>query len=249
MKILIIDNDLTSMVLANEILSNEDHETLLSESVEDAYSQLKRIPFIDMILCDVFLKVANGLDLVKFVKKTPKLSNIPIFMYSSLNDKDAIIKSLKLGARDYILKPLDASVLISKVRKLAQNQKSVRVLVVDDQEYILDVLSRTLAIEGYEVLMAESAEEALSIFNDFEISAVITDIVMPGIDGLGLTAIIKDKNPAVPVILITGHHDKYKKSILQKAGADGFIKNPVKNVEIIEKLRKFSIRGQRSAVQ
>ncbi len=249
MKILIIEDDPASMVLANGILSGEGHETLLSQSVEDAYSQLKRNPFINMILCDIFLPGANGYDLIKFVKKTPRLSNIPIFMCSSLNDKDAIIKSLKLGAKDYIVKPLDASVLISKIRKLAQKQKSVKVLVVDDQIYILDVLSRTLAIEGYEVLMAESAEEAISIFDQFEISAVITDIAMPGTDGLGLTAIIKDKNPAVPVILITGHHDKYKKSIMLKAGADGFIKKPFKNVEIIEQLKKFSIWGQRSAAQ
>jgi len=79
-KILIIEDDPASMVLANGILSGEGHETLLSQSVEDAYSQLKRNPFINMILCDIFLPGANGYDLIKFVKKTPRLSNIPIFM-------------------------------------------------------------------------------------------------------------------------------------------------------------------------
>ena len=113
------------------------------------------------------------------------------------------------------------------------------ILIVDDEKDILDILARALAAEGYEVLMAESADEALEIFDAFKIAAVLTDIVMPGIDGLGLTALIKDRKPHIPVFLITGHSDKYKKDIMAKAGADGFIKKPFKNVEIINLLKEY----------
>ena len=81
------------------------------------------------------------------------------------------------------------------------------ILLADDEEGIRKVLGISLADSGYEVLTAENGEEALKIFRDAGPSIVLTDIKMPGMDGIELLRKIKLENPDTEVIMITGHGD------------------------------------------
>ena len=82
-----------------------------------------------------------------------------------------------------------------------------KVLLVDDEEGIRKVLGISLADSGYEVLTAENGEKALSIFKSQTPPIVLTDIKMPGMDGIALLKEIKRINPDTEVIMITGHGD------------------------------------------
>ena len=82
-----------------------------------------------------------------------------------------------------------------------------KVLLVDDEEGIRKVLGISLADSGYEVLTAENGEKALSIFKSQIPPIVLTDIKMPGMDGIALLKEIKRINPDTEVIMITGHGD------------------------------------------
>jgi signal transduction histidine kinase len=82
-----------------------------------------------------------------------------------------------------------------------------KILLVDDEEGIRKVLAISLADEGYEVLTAEHAEEALKVFGEALPRLVLTDIKMPGMDGVELLQRIKELNPDAEVIMMTGHGD------------------------------------------
>ncbi|HBE94290.1 MAG TPA: hybrid sensor histidine kinase/response regulator [Desulfovibrio sp.] len=80
-------------------------------------------------------------------------------------------------------------------------------LLVDDEEGIRTVLSLSLADAGYRVHTARTGEEALAVFDRVRPSLVLTDIKMPGMDGIELLERLKHRDPDVEVIMITGHGD------------------------------------------
>lgn len=80
-------------------------------------------------------------------------------------------------------------------------------LLIDDEEGIRKVLGLTLADAGWKVSPAASAEEALSLFRSQDFPIVLTDIKMPGMDGLELLKVLKELKPETEVVLMTGHGD------------------------------------------
>jgi signal transduction histidine kinase/FixJ family two-component response regulator len=102
-----------------------------------------------------------------------------------------------------------------------------RVLLVDDEEDIRSVLGMSLADMGYEVRTAENGEQALEIFKEEEQPIVLTDIKMPGMDGIELLRKIKMHNPETEVIMITGHGDMDLAITSFKDEASDFITKPV----------------------
>lgn len=80
-----------------------------------------------------------------------------------------------------------------------------RILLVDDEEDIRDIVSMLLTDIGYEVVSAGDGKKGLGLFLDSPFNLVITDLNMPEVDGLTLASSIKERSPGTPVILITGN--------------------------------------------
>jgi signal transduction histidine kinase len=107
------------------------------------------------------------------------------------------------------------------------------ILLVDDEPDIRDVLSLSLSDMGYHVYEAENGDEALQVFKDTQPSMVMTDIKMPGMDGIELLKKIKSENPETEVIMITGHGDMDLAIRSLKCEATDFITKPI-NVDALE---------------
>jgi signal transduction histidine kinase len=107
------------------------------------------------------------------------------------------------------------------------------VLLVDDEEDIRDVLKVSLEDMGYVIVMASNGEEALEQFSDLRPPIVMTDIKMPGMDGIKLLQEIKRIDPETEVIMITGHGDMKLAIESLKNEASDFITKPI-NVDALE---------------
>ena len=110
------------------------------------------------------------------------------------------------------------------------------ILVVDDDELVRVTLTALVASLGYTTLVAESAEQALEIIKDHKVDLVLTDVVMPGMDGLELLAVIWENNKDIDVIVITGFADRTNYVDAVAAGAIDFIKKPISHRELQVKL-------------
>ncbi|EFK09863.1 response regulator receiver domain protein [delta proteobacterium NaphS2] len=102
-----------------------------------------------------------------------------------------------------------------------------KILLVDDEEGIRTVLGIALADYGYEVLTAASGGEAVSVFRKQKPSIVLTDIKMPGMDGIQVLRKIKEESPDTEVIMITGHGDLELAIESLKCDATDFITKPI----------------------
>ncbi len=112
----------------------------------------------------------------------------------------------------------------------AQPQREAKVphlLVVEDDELMRDVLSRFLEMKGYRVSLREDGKSALATFRDGAFDLVLSDVAMPGMDGMQLLKAVKGHNPRVPVILISGHGDVDMVVRALKAGAENFLAKPL----------------------
>jgi DNA-binding response OmpR family regulator len=78
-----------------------------------------------------------------------------------------------------------------------------RILVVDDEENIRELYRDELAEEGYRVELAENGIQALAKFESFRPDLVTLDVMMPGMDGIEVLRRIREKNPSIPVLLLT----------------------------------------------
>ncbi|RLD98238.1 MAG: sigma-54-dependent Fis family transcriptional regulator, partial [Aquificota bacterium] len=103
----------------------------------------------------------------------------------------------------------------------------VRLLLVDDEPHFCRVMAMHLADEGYIVATATSGEEALERFRGEEYHLVITDLKMPGVDGLVLLERIRDLSAEVPVIVLTAYGTVDTAVQAMKLGAFDYILKPV----------------------
>jgi len=115
----------------------------------------------------------------------------------------------------------------------------MRILIVDDEEVLRDVLDAVLRREGFDVAMAASGEEALSVLDaDDAVDLVILDIMLPGISGIDTLRAIRIANPNLPVIVITAYSSIDGAIEAMKHGAFHYIPKPFKNEEVILTVNK-----------
>jgi signal transduction histidine kinase len=112
------------------------------------------------------------------------------------------------------------------------------ILVIDDERAILDMLELSLSSEGYDVLTAENGEKALEIFEQQDYRLVLTDIQMPGIDGIEVLKRIKAMDNEAEVIVVTGHGDMDSAIAALQDGASDFITKPIRDEALILALER-----------
>lgn len=102
-----------------------------------------------------------------------------------------------------------------------------RILVVDDEQEVCDLLSRFLERNDYTVVTARTGAECLSIVERDSIDAVLLDLKMPGMTGLEVLRKLRTINPDLPVVMITGQTDEQTAKATLEEGAFDYIKKPL----------------------
>jgi diguanylate cyclase (GGDEF)-like protein len=117
------------------------------------------------------------------------------------------------------------------------NPTAPRILIVDDDLSIRDAMHEFIQLSGYVALVASSAEEALDLLSAAAVEVVITDIMLPGIDGLALTDQIKRTRDS-DVIVMTGYSTDYSYEEAISKGASDFVFKPVRFEELLLRLKR-----------
>jgi DNA-binding NtrC family response regulator len=121
-------------------------------------------------------------------------------------------------------------------RRMTSPARSV--LAVDDDSVVRDMITELLGDAGFEVTAVESADDALSAVQEREFDAVLTDLQMPGKDGLELLAALRDLRPDTPVVLMTAFGSIQTAVEAMRAGALDFVTKPFESDELLVALER-----------
>ncbi|MFQ5409699.1 MAG: response regulator transcription factor [Anaerolineales bacterium] len=115
-----------------------------------------------------------------------------------------------------------------------------RVLIVDDDVDLIDMLRITLTSAGFDVVAALSGTEALEWLADNTPDAIVLDIMMPDIDGFGVLRSVRadERTGQKPVIMLSSRVDLAAKEQSQREGADAYFTKPTPLMKLIEELRE-----------
>jgi DNA-binding NtrC family response regulator len=112
------------------------------------------------------------------------------------------------------------------------------ILVVDDDPVMREMVCDLLGMNGYEVVSAESGKSALEILDARECDCALSDIQMPGMDGLGLLGAIRDRNPTMPVVLMTSFGTIEIAVEAMRLGAQDFVTKPFESDRLLLTLER-----------
>ena len=118
-----------------------------------------------------------------------------------------------------------------------------KVLVVDDDKNLLDVLNYNLVNDGYNVVTAENGIKALELARSEKPDLILLDIMLPGLDGLEVCRILR-KEMAVPILMLTAKIEEVDKVVGLELGADDYITKPFSIRELMARVRAMFRRSQ-----
>lgn len=114
--------------------------------------------------------------------------------------------------------------------------KKTKILVVDDEKEIADLLEIYLISDGFEVLKAYNGEEGLRILEQEKVDLMLLDVMMPGIDGLEMCRRVReDKN--IPIIIVSAKSQELDKILGLSTGADDYVSKPFNPLELMARVK------------
>ena len=137
----------------------------------------------------------------------------------------------------------------SRIIKFMSTQTQARVLVVDDEVDILSIYARVLGREGMDVEETESAESAMTCFRSHRPDVIVTDLWLPGMDGIGLLREVRKIDLDVPVVLVTATPSLDSAIRAVEYGALQYVVKPVRPDEIVAVVRKAVNLGRLAQVK
>jgi two-component system, OmpR family, response regulator CpxR len=118
----------------------------------------------------------------------------------------------------------------------------VKVLLIDDEDQFVDALAQRLEFRGFSVTTASNGEEGLKKLKEQEVDVVVLDVVMPGKDGVQVLHEIKEINPLIEVMMLTGHGTIDTAIDGLKLGAYDYLMKPMETDDLISKILRAYAR-------
>jgi signal transduction histidine kinase/CheY-like chemotaxis protein len=233
--VVLVDDDVAMHDLIKRTISKLNL-TLLGATNSEKGMELIREVKPKLILLDVLMPGRDGWSLLKECKTDKDLKDIPVIMISQLNQSNL---ASSLGANDYLTKPIDRTHFINTLKRIlgtdTQNQK---VLVIDDDKDVRELLSRLLKDAGYRPIDARDGKEGLERTKD-EPALIILDLEMPRMDGFEfLDNYIKDvpEEKRAPVLVFSGKDLTDVQEDLLKERVIGLVKKDDVSMDNLSKM-------------
>ncbi len=116
-----------------------------------------------------------------------------------------------------------------------------KILIVDDEADIIEILQFVLEAQGYECITASDGEEGLNLAREASPDLIILDVMMPKINGYKISRLLKydNKYKNIPILMITARSQEEDKIIGEETGADEYITKPFKVDYVVEKVKSY----------
>lgn len=239
--ILVVDDDPLLRELLQDTLDTIGYTAEVASDGHEALDRLNQSRF-DLVITDIKMPGMDGITLHKRIRRL--YPDMPVLFITGVTSPEVIGQASPAG---FLAKPFRISHMEELIREALNRGREHagapvrRVMVVDDDDLFRDMLADTLSAHGYTPYAVQNGAQALVELEQGPVDVVISDIRMPGMDGIALLKEIKEKHPDLPVILITAFLGESESDQgASTAEADGFLSKPFETEQIIALLRSLS---------
>ncbi len=215
------------------------------QTAADGFSALDKFKEqnFDVTLMDIVMPEMNGVDASRKMKEINP--EAPIILMTAYSDEELLQTARDEGVRRIIHKPIRIDQLIQLITETADGQP---ILVVDDDADICETLTKILKTQGYDVMTAGSGEEAITMTHSKNCQMAFIDVKLPHIDGLETLLRLKEINPDITVIMMTGFRNEVKDALdkAQEASAITCLYKPFDPAEAAELVKRVAKKTKRT---
>jgi signal transduction histidine kinase/CheY-like chemotaxis protein/CHASE3 domain sensor protein len=203
--VLVVEDDADAALLITHHLRRGGYRTEVAVNGRAALSKARALRPVAITL-DIMLPEVDGWEVLRTLKVDPQTRDIPVVVVTIV-DEGAQGKAL--GAADYLVKPIEASSLLSALGRYTLTTKvrhrDVTVLAVDDDPASLDLVERILGEAGFTVLRARGGAEAIALAGERRPEAVLLDLVMQDVSGFDVVEALKGDAATsdIPILILT----------------------------------------------
>ncbi|MDO9556169.1 MAG: response regulator [Coriobacteriia bacterium] len=234
--ILVVDQNPEVADLIETYLFKRGYDVIKAHSAEEAFDlAISESPAV--ITVDVMIEDGKGFDLLQKLTDTPMTSRIPVVVLSIVCDEG---RSQRMGAANYLEKPIDREKLASVIDDLVGSVASPVILVVDDDRRINDLLCANLKSLGYAVIAAYDGREAMVAVHAKRPHMILLDLRMPVMDGYQVMEKLREdpETADIPVVIMTAYHlDDSRADVLGYAAAH--VCKPIDENELVGRIHEL----------
>jgi DNA-binding NtrC family response regulator len=228
--ILVVDDNKDLLNTFALILTRKGY---LVDTAEDGVQAMDKFisRHFDLVLMDAIMPRRNGIETLHMMRKIDPCAKI--ILMTAYCDEDQLARARLDGAYDALHKPVDIAKLMELIGEVTRDPS---ILIVDDDDDFRFSMSRMLELHNYKVVTAISGEDALKTVRSKTIHIAFVDIKMKEMDGLATSLKLKEINPDIQIVLMTGYRDEVK-CLVEAALQNGALKclyKPFKAVDLCE---------------
>ncbi|HXX22352.1 MAG TPA: response regulator [Terriglobia bacterium] len=259
--VLIVDDNATNRRVMDETLSFWGMKTCLAADGFQALMVLKHAQEsgnpIPLLLTDAHMPLMDGFRLAAEIKREPQLAGTQVTMVTSGGQVGDAARCRELGISAYLTKPVrqadlleaivrvlgsnaraeEAGALVTR-HSLRENRRGLQIMVVEDNIVNQRLAEHLLRRKGHIVTIANNGHEALELLGRQNCDLALVDVQMPEMDGLQLTAAIREKEKStgahLPIIAMTAYAMKGDRERCLAAGMDDYIPKPINSRQLFD---------------
>ena len=218
------------------------------ESTEELVDTLSSMTADLVVIDDTF---SSQLDLVGDFLKTLRqrtTARMPIVAFADANDLSARIRAMRAGVDVLLPTKTAPEAAFAKLKELLAHEQAVdyRILIVEDDRSQALFAESILRKAGMETLAVTDPLRTLEALENFKPDLILMDLYMPGIDGMELTAIIRERDEFIstPIVFLSGEQDSDKQFDALSAGGDDFLSKPIRPKHLISAVTNRAHRAR-----
>ena len=268
-RVLIVDDNETNRHILDSMLKRWEMKVTCVVSGLAALTELaanwKSTDPYRLIITDIHMPEMDGFTLVEQIRQRPDLSSVVIVMLTSARYRGDSERYQGLGVAAFLSKPVRQSELRAAIESVVggadqkkapselatplpppnagRPKRAMRILLAEDNLVNQRLATRLLEKRGHRVVVASNGREALAALEEGTFDLVLMDIQMPEMDGMEVTAKIREKENLTgghqPVVALTAHAMKGDQELCLAAGMDDYLTKPIRPQELDKLLNKY----------
>jgi len=200
--VVVVEDDRRSFDLLRVYLEGAGARVVSARDGKEGLDTVRRLNPAGVVL-DILLPGVDGWEVLAQLKADPKTAAIPVIVVSMLDERG---RGFALGAAEYLVKPVGKEQLLAALyRAAAMPERKHTVVAIDDDPLAIELVRASLEPEGWTVLGAATGQDGLALIRERQPSAVLLDLLMPGMDGFEVVEALRadPDTKSVPVVILT----------------------------------------------